>query len=140
MKKSTDPRKLKDIDDLCFANIYYAGEYAKTHTGHIMQTPQDNDLLLYGVSISADGERIDPKDFYKDRVEFYETVVDIFCGSMTDQCDKWEKEKTSGVFPDDLINEVPCKTHPDAPHGFLRQASHAAGRYVCECEHWEPEE
>ena len=36
--------------------------------------------------------------------------------------------------------EVPCKTHPDAPHGFLRQASHAEGRYVCECEHWEPEE
>ena len=36
--------------------------------------------------------------------------------------------------------EQPCKTHPDAPHGFLRQASHAAGRYVCECEHWEPEE
>ena len=109
MKKPTDRRKLKDIDDLCFANIYYAGEYAKTHTGHIMQTPQDNDLLLYGVSISADGERIDPKDFYE-----YEEI--------------------------DLINEVPCKTHPDAPHGFLRQASHAAGRYVCECEHWEPEE
>lgn len=36
--------------------------------------------------------------------------------------------------------EVPCKTHPDAPHGFLRNASHNEGRYVCECEHWEPEE
>jgi hypothetical protein len=31
-----------------------------------------------------------------------------------------------------------CKTHPDAPHGFLRNASHSEGRYVCECEHWEP--
>jgi hypothetical protein len=30
-----------------------------------------------------------------------------------------------------------CKKHPDAPHGFLRNASHNAGRYVCECEHWE---
>jgi hypothetical protein len=30
-----------------------------------------------------------------------------------------------------------CKTHPAAPHGFLRNASHNAGRYVCECEHWE---
>lgn len=38
------------------------------------------------------------------------------------------------------INEVPCKTHPDAPHGFNRNASHAEGRYVCECEHWETEE
>ena len=33
--------------------------------------------------------------------------------------------------------EVPCKPHPDAPHGFLRNASHNADRYVCECEHWE---
>ncbi len=32
----------------------------------------------------------------------------------------------------------PCKTHPDAPHGFDRNASHNADRYVCECEGWEP--
>ncbi len=32
---------------------------------------------------------------------------------------------------------VKCKTHPDAPHGFARNASHNEGRYVCECEHWE---
>ena len=31
-----------------------------------------------------------------------------------------------------------CKDHPEAPHGFLRNASHAEDRYVCECEHWEP--
>lgn len=35
--------------------------------------------------------------------------------------------------------EVKCKEHPGAPHGFMRDASHAADRYVCECEHWEPE-
>jgi hypothetical protein len=29
-----------------------------------------------------------------------------------------------------------CKDHPNAPHGFLRQASHDANRYVCECEWW----
>jgi hypothetical protein len=29
-----------------------------------------------------------------------------------------------------------CNTHPNAPHGFLRNASHNEGRYVCECEHW----
>ena len=34
--------------------------------------------------------------------------------------------------------EVTCKTHPDAPHGFDRNASHNADRYVCECENWEP--
>lgn len=31
-----------------------------------------------------------------------------------------------------------CSQHPDAPHGFDRNASHNAGRYVCECEGWEP--
>ena len=34
--------------------------------------------------------------------------------------------------------EMTCSTHPDAPHGFLRIASHTAGRYVCKCEGWEP--
>ena len=38
----------------------------------------------------------------------------------------------------DERSSVKCKTHPDAPHGFLRDASHSAGRYVCECESWEP--
>jgi hypothetical protein len=32
-----------------------------------------------------------------------------------------------------------CNAHPDAPHGFNRNASHNAGRYVCECEGWTPE-
>ena len=30
-----------------------------------------------------------------------------------------------------------CNPHPDAPHGFDRNASHNADRYVCECEGWE---
>ena len=39
-----------------------------------------------------------------------------------------------------MNDEVPCKDHPDAPHGFCRDASHNYDRYVCECEFWEPEE
>jgi len=35
-------------------------------------------------------------------------------------------------------SSVKCNPHPDAPHGFLRDASHNEGRYVCECEFWEP--
>jgi len=35
-------------------------------------------------------------------------------------------------------DEPKCKTHPDAPHGFVRNASHSEDRYVCECEFWEP--
>jgi len=30
-----------------------------------------------------------------------------------------------------------CKTHPDAPHRFVRGASHSEDMYVCECEFWE---
>ena len=37
-------------------------------------------------------------------------------------------------------DEPKCKTHPDAPHGFVRNASHSEDRYVCECESWEPPE
>lgn len=31
-----------------------------------------------------------------------------------------------------------CNPHPDAPHGFNRNASHNARRYVCDCEGWMP--
>ena len=30
-----------------------------------------------------------------------------------------------------------CNPHPKAPHGFDRNASHGADRYVCECESWD---
>lgn len=31
-----------------------------------------------------------------------------------------------------------CIVHPNAPHGFDRNASHNKGEYVCDCEGWEP--
>lgn len=34
--------------------------------------------------------------------------------------------------------EPTCKPHPDAPHGFDRNGSHCADRYVCLCESWKP--
>ena len=38
-------------------------------------------------------------------------------------------------------NSIPkCKTDPNAPHGFLRNASHTLGRYVCECEYWDSDQ
>ncbi len=36
------------------------------------------------------------------------------------------------------MSEPQCNPHPKAPHGFNRNSSHSAGRYVCDCEHWEP--
>lgn len=38
------------------------------------------------------------------------------------------------------MEDPKCKDDPRAPHGFLRNSSHNAGRYVCECEFWEPDE
>lgn len=35
------------------------------------------------------------------------------------------------------VEVVECKTHPNAPHGFLRNESATQDRYVCECEFWE---
>jgi len=37
-----------------------------------------------------------------------------------------------------MTDRLQCNQHPDAPHGFDRNASHNADRYVCECENWEP--
>jgi hypothetical protein len=56
--------------------------------------------------------------------------------SSPEEFDNWCKESDDGA--DD--GGVKCKTHPDAPHGFARNASHNAGRYVCECEHWKENE
>jgi hypothetical protein len=43
-----------------------------------------------------------------------------------------------GYYRETFKVEQECSTHPDAPHGFNRDASHNYGRYVCDCEGWEP--
>jgi hypothetical protein len=58
----------------------------------------------------------------------------------------WQREKKDvgainalrQALTPEVTPEVPCKTDPRAPHGFDRNASHSADRYVCECEGWEP--
>jgi len=41
---------------------------------------------------------------------------------------------------EEALETPECNPHPKAPHGFCRNASHSAGRYVCECESWTPPE
>jgi hypothetical protein len=36
--------------------------------------------------------------------------------------------------------ESKCNPDPRAPHGFARDDSHSAGRYVCTCEGWTPDD
>ena len=43
-----------------------------------------------------------------------------------------------GYYRETFKVEQECNPHPDAPHGFNRDASHNYGRYVCDCEGWEP--
>lgn len=54
--------------------------------------------------------------------------------------------KAFAVYRDEPVTELgllpantQCNLHPDAPHGFSRNASHSAGRYVCVCEGWVPD-
>ena len=44
----------------------------------------------------------------------------------------------NNAAPQPVSDEVPCSTHPDAPHGFNRNGSHSLDRYVCDCEGWVP--
>ena len=64
-------------------------------------------------------------------------LVKTYCGGKPNYVISDVQNVTPEVTPD-VDNITPCKTHPDAPHGFDRNASHSADRYVCECEGWEP--
>lgn len=52
--------------------------------------------------------------------------------------DKRSIEMVQFAFDQGTQNQQPkCNPHPEAPHGFNRNASHQAGRYVCDCESWD---
>lgn len=55
---------------------------------------------------------------------------------MSKIIDDYKKRMNYDMWEDIQTVEVPCKEHPDAPHGFDRTSSHSLGRYVCECEGW----
>ena len=57
--------------------------------------------------------------------------------TIADLTEKLDIERNGTEY---VTSDVKCKSHPDAPHGYNRNLSHAEGRYVCECEHWEPDE
>ena len=88
----------------------------------LRELKRDYELCSQPDYIDCSNDRIEPDQELLDALK-----VVIKYHSSIHEYRKWFEE----------VVEVPCKTHPDAPHGFLRQASHAAGRYVCECEHWE---
>ena len=63
-----------------------------------------------------------------------QTVVDDYC------IYKYVTPKSMKKLEQALAEPVEpvCNPHPDAPHGFNRNASHTEDRYVCDCESWKP--
>ena len=59
------------------------------------------------------------------------------CKEALEQRDLYSEIKEGFDALKQPAQEPECSNHPDAPHGFCRNASHSAGRYVCECEGWE---
>ena len=72
-------------------------------------------------------------------VAFRNTATGEFCtgGFLRKDWAKWQPLYPAPVHAIDIsqerVDETPeCKTDPRAPHGFDRNASHSADRYVCE--------
>lgn len=89
------------------------------------------------------------QDALKMAIEALEFIKDGGFYTGEDDCIQACKEALEQpIFLDECIaeidaeiertREVKCKTHPDAPHGFMRDESHSQDRYVCECEYWTP--
>jgi hypothetical protein len=77
-------------------------------------------------------------------VAFRNIETGEFCtgGFLRKDWAKWQPLYAAPVHASDIsqerVDETPkCKDDPRAPHGFDRNASHSADRYVCECEGWE---
>jgi hypothetical protein len=66
--------------------------------------------------------------------KYYTKGLAGMCAEAIRARSKYERGDAGTKIPEDIS----CKTHPDAPHGFDRHMSHTLDRYVCECEYWEP--
>ena len=74
-----------------------------------------------------------------DRVEAHLAVLHTEAESAeTDEPTVNEAATVQALSCDEPARAPACNPHPDAPHGFNRNASHNADRYVCDCESWEP--
>lgn len=65
-----------------------------------------------------------------------EALEDTLSGDLT----PYQAAKTITAIREALAEQPAqpkCNPHPKAPHGFDRNASHSADRYVCECEGWD---
>ena len=47
-------------------------------------------------------------------------------------------ETTTTLGTSNQLRGEKCKNHPRAPHRYLKDLSANMGRYVCQCEFWDP--
>ncbi len=71
------------------------------------------------------------------------TLAEKGCGKCFAQDCAWPEcsvkaKALKAALAEPEQSEPKCNPHPKAPHGFDRNGSHSVGRYVCECEHWNP--
>ena len=93
-----------------------------------MSTPAEKVQRIMGMAESYAAYRIDAHDHgnkFGDVDGASSRWIELF-NELSRHIGRWQE-----------VEVRECKKHPDAPHGFLRNASHNADRYVCECEHWE---
>ena len=75
-----------------------------------------------------------------EKLQFYVNNSGLLYPNLEDNIKDYLIKNAESTKFSNIIEEVPCKTNPNAPHGFDRSSSHSLGRYVCECENWIPEE
>ena len=97
---------------------------------------KEDDLIMRGVA----GEEYPISRELFNRTYTFDTAPVHAIDISQERVDETQKSvHENQKYPQESVDETPpCKTHPDAPHGFDRNASHSADRYVCECEGWEP--
>ena len=102
---------------------------------------EDNDDIIAD-AITALRQALEQPDPFSRLVRIMGTfdLATGHAGNWNDLLDSLESELRDvlGHYREAFKVEQECSAHPDAPHGFNRDASHGLGRYVCDCEGWEP--
>lgn len=127
---------------------YEDGQHEPIELGNPILTHELRDAVVSAVRYAIRGATNCGKEMDFDPDALVQNAVYALCGpyrkspSQPDYA-AWarhlkEPMPQKRVHESDTM-ERECNPHPDAPHGFNRESSHSLGRYVCDCEGWEPE-
>lgn len=119
-----------DTSDRMLREAYEAGREHVMRGGDMPESPAA--LIEHERNTEA------PKPADPAKVREFMTRIEAALGRDPDPNDEFIKPKTLDEIAAEMRQEVACNPHPDAPHGFDRNASHSLNRYVCDCEGWSP--